>query len=960
MPTKSDVQFTIGGDNRNYQKSLREVEKMTVKTAERMQSVYKMAGAAMGALVGVGVVAAFSKISSAAISAASDMEETQGKFNVVFRGLSDDAEGWATSLQQSFAMSSAESKKYLSSIQDLIVPTGMARKEAGELSYQFVQMAADLGSFNNLPTEQVIQDIQSALQGSSETMAKYGINVKAAKVEQEIFNLGLAKSKAEITDAHKVQAIYSIALREGADAMGDMQRTSGSYANQMKQLQAGVQDATIALGQGLLSVATELVTEFNDYYRLNEDIIKQDLKVWGGRTAEAIKGIAKAALRTLELLAEFDDWLRGKQNQPTSDLLFAQQLEELTKLQNRLEKGLKRGWDENSAAVLKLKGEISSLMALMDTSQEDRANEYFATIKTGVTEAGDAAEESAGKIDELTSKPDASGKSKPCQWAKGVVKCFDGVKKSALETGKSFGSIEQSFDRFNSEHSILTKNIIDQSDQWEAAFGSSIDSMMEDMDELWGFQTTGQQETNEKVIELQELLVNDMGRIMSGFVEDVLRGEITTIGDMFESLFDSILDMFIRLVGQIAANSIVDAVGSVFGFSTGTGLSVQGLLGGGSGALSIASGASSLSGLAGGPTIGGSIGSTVSGWFGGGQVITPPYIPGAGVTLAGTAAAQSSLTAGSQLALAEGSFGSIMGGGGTVANSTAAGLAASVAPIAIPGALLAGALYGVLGATHRPVNPEVGFNNLRRYSSYFSEGDFARQQYSQQYGQGEEPIAWDEFLEEMTHSVAGHLVTMSEEASKIVSDLRETMGAEWVGMAESIRDTLPSMDAFIDAMAGHDVALQESADLHQLARDAAGGSTDALIDLQAGLEAVGMSSYAAEAAAIAMVAGIEEFNATPLDLEITSDHMDHDGVIRIPIEGTSNTREDRLAAEEAANREPAGEPDIIQSGENKSSWPKRRTAVTVELHGDLEMLGAFVTAKIREHDRARSERMRVN
>lgn len=201
------------------------------------------------------------------IQMASTMEETQGKFDVVFRGMESTAEAWAATLNESYGISEQAAKQYLSSLQDLIVPTGMAREAAGEFSNQFVKMARDLASFNNLKTADVVRDIQSALAGGAETMLKYGINVKQSKIEQEAFRLGLINSKAELSDAIKVQAIYSIMMREGADAVGDFARTADSFANQQEKLKAQLQDISTEIGMKLLPVATQLITALNEWIK---------------------------------------------------------------------------------------------------------------------------------------------------------------------------------------------------------------------------------------------------------------------------------------------------------------------------------------------------------------------------------------------------------------------------------------------------------------------------------------------------------------------------------------------------------------------------------------------------------------------------------------------------------------------------------------------------------------------
>ena len=120
-----------------------------------------------------------------AIKAASDLQETQGKFDVVFgrfdenfQGLIEQSEAWAENLNKNYGLSEQASKQYLSSIQDLIVPTGLARDVSAELSNEFVKLAVDIASFSNKANVDVIADFQSALAGSAETMVKYGIDVR--------------------------------------------------------------------------------------------------------------------------------------------------------------------------------------------------------------------------------------------------------------------------------------------------------------------------------------------------------------------------------------------------------------------------------------------------------------------------------------------------------------------------------------------------------------------------------------------------------------------------------------------------------------------------------------------------------------------------------------------------------------------------------------------------------------
>ena len=121
-------------------------------------------------------------------------------------------------------MSQEEAKRYLSSVQDLLVPMGVAADKAAVLSHEVVKLSADLGSFSNLPTERVMLDIQSALVGNFETMKKYGVVLKETVVSEKALAMGLAETKQELTAGHKAQAAYALMVEGSAAAIGDMQR----------------------------------------------------------------------------------------------------------------------------------------------------------------------------------------------------------------------------------------------------------------------------------------------------------------------------------------------------------------------------------------------------------------------------------------------------------------------------------------------------------------------------------------------------------------------------------------------------------------------------------------------------------------------------------------------------------------------------------------------------------------
>ncbi len=212
--------------------------------------------AAVGIAFGVGALVNFGK---AAVVAASNVEEMRNKFQVVFRGLASDVERQLGDFASATNSSKSELMGFAATMQDTFVPLGFAREQAANLSVQVVELATDLGSFNNLPTAQVVQDIQGALVGQVETVRKYGIVLNQDVIQQKALAMGLWNGTGAMSAQARAAASLQLIMEGNADAQGDATRTAGSFANQMRGLQAAFEEFKIAIGNAIIPVLTPII-----------------------------------------------------------------------------------------------------------------------------------------------------------------------------------------------------------------------------------------------------------------------------------------------------------------------------------------------------------------------------------------------------------------------------------------------------------------------------------------------------------------------------------------------------------------------------------------------------------------------------------------------------------------------------------------------------------------------------
>ncbi len=241
------------------------------KNAKKTETSGKNLGkslTAVGKSVTIGftaaIVAGSIKISKELVSAASTAEEVRNKFNVVFSDISDEAQAAATNLAENFGLSTTAAEDLLAGTADLLTGFGFTQDAALGLSDQVNQLAADLGSFQNVDTVVASEAITKALLGERESIKQLGISILDADVKARVLINTQQGMTFESERQAKAYATLQLATEQSANAVGDYARSQDSFANKSREAKAAIDDLQVALGNRLLPTATDLVTVFAD------------------------------------------------------------------------------------------------------------------------------------------------------------------------------------------------------------------------------------------------------------------------------------------------------------------------------------------------------------------------------------------------------------------------------------------------------------------------------------------------------------------------------------------------------------------------------------------------------------------------------------------------------------------------------------------------------------------------
>jgi hypothetical protein len=235
--------------------SLKGLDGTVAATSNKMNSFVgnlKRVGAAMGATFAATQITSFAKES---IMAASNLNEALSKVGVVFGKNSGEIEKWAAGATANFGMSERGALTAVGTFGNLFDAFGLGEEDTKKFSKSLTELAVDMASFNDMSVDDAMNALRSGLSGETEPMKKFGSVLSETRLKTEALSLGLISNTKEALDpAAKAQAAYSLIMKDTARQQGDYDRTAGGTANTMRRVSAEMDNAKVAIGQGLLPI----------------------------------------------------------------------------------------------------------------------------------------------------------------------------------------------------------------------------------------------------------------------------------------------------------------------------------------------------------------------------------------------------------------------------------------------------------------------------------------------------------------------------------------------------------------------------------------------------------------------------------------------------------------------------------------------------------------------------------
>lgn len=259
------IKINIGADVGKLKRDLAKGEGIVQSFNKAATRAFDGAVLAAGAFV--------TKVAIDSVKAASDLNETISKTNVIFGDSAKSLQTWAETNATAMGQTRIQALDAASTFATFGKQAGYTGEKLVKFSTDFTTLASDMASFNNTSPEDAIVALGAALRGESEPIRRYGVLLSDAAIQQEAgTNAAIRENKAfwatngkrsVLNEQGKLLARYNIILKQTKDAQGDFARTSDGLANGQRILNATWDDAQAKIGEALLPTIKDLVNYAN-------------------------------------------------------------------------------------------------------------------------------------------------------------------------------------------------------------------------------------------------------------------------------------------------------------------------------------------------------------------------------------------------------------------------------------------------------------------------------------------------------------------------------------------------------------------------------------------------------------------------------------------------------------------------------------------------------------------------
>lgn len=203
-------------------------------------------------------------------------EQNVGAIETVFGKASDAQQKFADGAAEAVGMSASSYNELSAGLGTSLKAAGVPFDELAQKNQDLIERGADMASVFGGTTAESVAAMGAAFRGEFDSLERWGVQLSAAKVEQELARTGQDKLTGSTLEAAKKQAIMNLIMEESAQVTGNFAREADTASGQQERATAKWQDAQATLGTALLpamTAAAEIFGRFATWLSENSTLV---------------------------------------------------------------------------------------------------------------------------------------------------------------------------------------------------------------------------------------------------------------------------------------------------------------------------------------------------------------------------------------------------------------------------------------------------------------------------------------------------------------------------------------------------------------------------------------------------------------------------------------------------------------------------------------------------------------
>jgi hypothetical protein len=211
-----------------------------------------------GAAIGAGIAAV--GLYKAARAASSLAEQTDRAKNT-FGPASAEMIKQANAMAGAFGISKSMFLNTASGLGSQFQGLGYADKDAVALGIHLTKLGLDAKSRFQIPVEEAMDRMRSAIAGESESVRKWGVNLDEANLKIKAQAMGMKILGGQLTQAQKAQVRVVLIEERFKNIQGDLAKTAGSAENATMGLMGRLENLAATIGTAFLPIVGSAMVE---------------------------------------------------------------------------------------------------------------------------------------------------------------------------------------------------------------------------------------------------------------------------------------------------------------------------------------------------------------------------------------------------------------------------------------------------------------------------------------------------------------------------------------------------------------------------------------------------------------------------------------------------------------------------------------------------------------------------